>query len=551
MALEQERDEARTSPKSPARVAEGRLGAAWVALAGAGISIFVFVLYVRTLAPTVLPYSSPDLLDAAMLQMQVAVLGISHPTGYPTYLMLSHLFTYLPVGDVAYRTNLASAAWASLAVAAAYAAGFLLSRSVAAAAVGALTFGLGTALWSQAVIAEVYPLNALFLTLTVLSLLFWRERRRDRYLLLSALLTGLCLTNHLTSGLLLPAALLFVGLVEWRKLLDWRLMLKAAGLFFLGLAPYLYLPVRTWMNAPFEGNNPGNLERFWYVVSGGNLTGTFFAFGPAELPGRLAFYLGHLMDNMNPLVVMVALAGAATMLFTDRAGTGLFGFLYFGWLFYSLGNDIPDIQLYFIPTYLVLCLWAALGFGTLLELVGSLLAGRARVPAGLFLGILSVALLLLPLSGIRAKYAENDMSDAALGRERIEAVAEGAARGATILHHRSELWYMVLVERRRQDLTLVDPFFHNKEIAYADIVWPDDIDLAKTDRRYGTDDFTGVTAAKLAAERGPVYILNQEGISGAPPFLKAGFDIVEVEKGLLYELVPPGGEPYTRGRSDG
>jgi hypothetical protein len=84
-------------------------------------------------------------------------------------------------------------------------------------------------------------------------LLFWRERRRDRYLLLSALLTGLCLTNHLTSGLLLPAALLFVGLVERRKLLDWRLMLKAAGLFFLGLTPYLYLPVRAWMNAPFEG----------------------------------------------------------------------------------------------------------------------------------------------------------------------------------------------------------------------------------------------------------------------------------------------------------
>jgi hypothetical protein len=117
----------------------------------------------------VLPYGSPDLLDAAMLQMQVAVLGISHPTGYPTYLMLSHLFTYLPVGDVAYRTNLASAAWASLAVAAVYAAGLLLSRNVIAAAVGALTFGLGTALWSQAVIAEVYPLNALFLALTVLS----------------------------------------------------------------------------------------------------------------------------------------------------------------------------------------------------------------------------------------------------------------------------------------------------------------------------------------------------------------------------------------------
>jgi Protein of unknown function (DUF2723) len=541
VALEQERDRAAFSPGEPAPFGKRRFGWVWVALAGALTFLFVFSLYLRTLAPTVLPYSSPDLLDAAMLQVQVAVLGISHPTGYPTYLMLSHLFTYLPVGDVAYRANLASAVWASLSVAAVYAAGLLLSRSVVAAAVGALTFGLGTALWSQAVIAEVYPLNALFVALTVLSLLFWRERRRDRYLLLSALLTGLCLTNHLTSGLLLPAALLFVGLVEGRKLLEWRLMLKAAGLFFLGLAPYLYLPVRTWMDTPFEGNSPGNFERFWYVVSGGNLTGTFFAFGPAELPGRLAFYWGHLMENMNPLVVMVALAGAATMFFRDRAGAGLFGFLFFGWLFYSLGNDIPDIQLYFIPTYLVLCLWASLGFGTLLDLAGSLLAGLNRVPAGLVLGVISVALLLLPLPGVRAKYAENDMSEAYLGRERIEAVAEGAARGSTILHHRSELWYMVLVEERRRDLTLVDPFFHNKEISYADIVWPDDIDLPTTDRRYGTDDFSGVTAAEKAAEKGPVYILEQDSVSPAGLYA-AGWTTKRVE-GALYELVPPEEEP--------
>jgi len=536
-----ERDDATFSSKEPAPIGKRRYGAAGAALAGAGISLFAFVLYLRTLAPTVLPYSSPDLLDATMLQVQVAVLGISHPTGYPTYLMLSHLFTYLPVGDVAYRANLASAVWATLAVLAVYAAGLLLSRRVAAAAVGALTFGLGTALWSQAVIAEVYPLNALFVALTVLALLYWQEHRRDRYLLLSALLTGLCLTNHLTSGLLLPAALLFVGLVERRKLLDWRLMLKAAGLFFLGLAPYLYLPVRAWMDAPFEGNNPGNLERFWYVVSGGNLRGTFFAFGPTELPGRLAFYWGHLLDNMNLLVVMVALAGAAAMFFRDRAGAGLFGFLFFGWLFYSLGNDIPDIQLYFIPTYLVLCLWAALGFGTLLELAGSLLAGLSRVPAGLVLGVLSVAPLMLQLPGIRAKYAENDMSDAYLGRERIEAVAEGAERGATVLHHRSELWYMVLVEERRRDLTLVDPFFHNRNIGYADIVWPDDIDLPTTDRRYGTDDFTGVTAAKLAARKGPVYILEQDAVSPAGLY-DAGWTTVRVE-GALYELVPPEREP--------
>ena len=93
------------------------------------------------------------------------------------------------------------------------------------------------------------------------------------------------------------------------------------------------------------------------------------------------------------------------------------------------------------------------------------------------------------------------MSGVYRGRKEIEAVADNAAPNATILHHRSSMWYMVLVEKRRRDLTIVDPFFHNKEVAYADIVWPDDIDLATTDRRYGTDDLSGVSTAKKGRER--------------------------------------------------
>ena len=81
------------------------------------------VLYLGTLAPTVLYLQDPKLLDAVMLQMQVSVLGIAHPTGYPTYLMLTHLFTYLPFGDPAYRVNFGSAFYAALAVVAVYAAG--------------------------------------------------------------------------------------------------------------------------------------------------------------------------------------------------------------------------------------------------------------------------------------------------------------------------------------------------------------------------------------------------------------------------------------------
>lgn len=56
-------------------------------LAGGAVSLISFLLYLNTLAPTVLFY------DSASLQIKAYVLGIGHPTGYPTYIMLGKLFT--------------------------------------------------------------------------------------------------------------------------------------------------------------------------------------------------------------------------------------------------------------------------------------------------------------------------------------------------------------------------------------------------------------------------------------------------------------------------
>ncbi|MCA3747916.1 MAG: membrane protein, partial [Rubrobacter sp.] len=76
----------------------GREGwAGWLAAVLCGG--FALLLYLRTLAPTVLYYDLPRLRDSATLQAKAAVLGIPDYTGYPTYVMLAHLFTYLPFGD--------------------------------------------------------------------------------------------------------------------------------------------------------------------------------------------------------------------------------------------------------------------------------------------------------------------------------------------------------------------------------------------------------------------------------------------------------------------
>ncbi len=482
----------------------------WAVLAGAGLGLLAFALYLATLAPTILYYTD-DMKDSAVLPAIAYTLGISHPTGYPTYTLLTYLFTFLPVGDVAYRVNLASAVFGALAVALLYAVGYGLSRRIAAAVVGAAAFGVSGLFWSQTVIAEVYTLHVLFLALAVFVLLVWRDRREDKYLLLAAFLIGLSMTHHLTSGLLLPAAALFVLLVEPRKVLEWKLVLGGAGLFLLALVPYAYLPIRARMDPALNVEDPSNWERFEDLLTGGEFKSKMWAFGPEELPGRFFMYLDHLSGQLHWAIVMAAIVGFVYLLVKDRAAAAMLGFLFFGFLLYALEYDIEDVHYYFIPTYALLAVCASVGLGALIE-ESEAAAGRFG-PRGRRAAAVAVSLLALAtaLWGLPGTYREVDMSKDYEGRRIVEVVARETEPNAIVIHHRSPLHYMRLVEGRREDITLWS--------------FPQ------------PDDRREVAEALAAVREGRFYILfpNEDK---RRQFEEAGYRLVPVEEGTLYKVIP-------------
>ena len=516
-----------------------------VALGAAAVALVVGAVYVATLAPTVLPYGTPYTLDSPMLQAAVPALGIGHPTGYPIYMMLTHLFTYLPFGDVAYRVNLASAVYGVAAVAAVYVAGLMISRRVVAAAAGALAFGFSEAFWSQAVIAEVYTLNALFVALILCLLLLWRDRRDGRILLAAAFLAGLSLTHHLSSGLLVPAGLVFVALVDRSVFSKGRLLLAGTGSFALGLLPLLYLPVRASMGAPLNEADPSTPGRFLNLVTGGSFLAESSEAGrqcvpsPLALEGpaaKLAVFGREVLIQFPLAFLLVGAFGAAYLLLRDRAAAVLLGVIFLGssahgLAYLSLG--IEDFAVFLIPALLVLALCACAGLVPLFRPLENLRGAPENfVPVSL-----SLAILAMPLLGMWVSYNGMDRSGAYGGRRVVEAVVQNAERGATVLHHRSPLWYMALVEERRQDLALVDPFCTSWD-RRTDLVWPDDLNAARSAARYGTDDTTGVEAARKAAETGPVYVLDH-GRVDYDRFREAGLDPVPIAEGnRLRELVP-------------
>jgi hypothetical protein len=117
-------------------------------------------LYLSTIAPGLswANYGS----DGGELIAAAATGGVAHPSGYPLYLLLARLFQFLPIGSLAFRTNLLSAISTTFAA-------LLVFESVEhslplvdgrpnwwAGLAAAYAFGLAPLIWSQAVITEVY-----------------------------------------------------------------------------------------------------------------------------------------------------------------------------------------------------------------------------------------------------------------------------------------------------------------------------------------------------------------------------------------------------------
>jgi hypothetical protein len=126
------------------------------------------------------------------------------------------------------------------------------------------------------------------------------------------------------------------------------------------------------------------------------------------------------------------------------------------------------------------------------------------------------------------------------GRRILETVAEKTAPNATVLHQRSPLPYMILVEERREDLTLVSPWYpsRNPQRVWSISGAPDDEFLSA--KSVGSN---GVADARVASRKGPVYTLG-DGLDLCN-FQNTGFSVIRVEGDLLYEIVPPDRAPYT------
>ncbi len=404
-------------------------------LAGDGLvslilAIGSLALYLKTMAPTVWYGNS------AAHQYGCYILGVLYPTGYPLYTLLGKLFTFIPLGDVAYRVNLLSALATALAVPLVYLSVRQVIEPRAPAILAAFCLAVSHTFWSGAVVARVYALNIFFVALTLYLLLRWgglreeQEAERARWLTLFALAYGLSLAHHRMILLLLPAYVVFYFLTAGLKLK--RLVVPA----LVGLLPlllYLYIPWRGGVllaqadpaNAALYPSLPEavlrgkvtahyqhSLAGFINVVTGREYAYYLRIYSLAHFFERLGVWLDSQFAQFGPLGLLVGAIGAFRLIVIGRKTSVLLWLAYLGVMAYSLplvGHEEP--QFYFLPAYLIFAIWMGVG----LDWLWSLLAARQKainLAKGYQLPYIFYYLLwaVVPLGLLYRHYPELDMS---------------------------------------------------------------------------------------------------------------------------------------------
>jgi len=316
--------------------------------------------------------------DAGEFQFAAWNFGLAHATGYPLYLLLGgawqHLWAWVGLSPAA-SLNLLSALFAAIAAAALY---LLLVRWLPgeapvrrlAALLATAFFVANPTLRSQALQAEVYTLQA-----ALLIAILWAAQHLTtpaapgafpRRFALLAFCFSLGLTHHATTLLLAPALLTYLFL--WRR--DWWREGRAWGWALLTALPplllYLYIPLRSGPDvSPWQHQRLGDgvltlfdnsLPALFDFVTGRSISVGFHDPGAALAGAPTAFVLWLRHFEWTGLLLMVVgvyglmrlrawpLLALTSVWFVAQQ---LFN------LFYAIG----DIFVYYIPLYLIACLW--------------------------------------------------------------------------------------------------------------------------------------------------------------------------------------------------
>lgn len=464
------------------------------------VFLCAIVLYSATLAPTV------TLVDSGELIVAARSLGVAHPPGFPLYVMLAHLATLVPIGNVAVRVNFASALFGALACA-------VLALAVIEAMTGQQSVGGGTpkkrdagrrgprqkphrppvvvaesgpqmlivssitagllfafsrTLWSYATIAEVYTLNSLLIVIVFALMFRWRrdlrdagDAQRDRFLYVAAFVFGLALgVHHVTVGLMLPALAAFVLATEGTQFFRSRRLAYAALCAIAGVAIYAYLPLAAVRSPVMNWGDPRTFERFWWHVSGRQYQ-VFLEWSLATMTAQLGGFIklaaGEFGPWFLPAVPLLAIGGAVAFYRRDKALFWFLTLVVVADLVYCLGYEIAeDKDAYYLPSMIAAAIAASAGVQWLILKMAAMRLSVSNLARDGSIAIIALVLVV----ELGANLPFNNRSRYFIAADYLDNIYSSIEPGGMLLTRDWQVYspslYLREIEHRREDVVAID-----------------------------------------------------------------------------------------------
>ncbi len=432
-------------------------------LAAIVVALPALVLYRLTLMPDV------GFWDTAEFQAIGPVLGIAHPTGYPTYTLLAWLASVVlqPFGNEALRANLMSALAVAGAAAMVALTVTLLTRHALVGVATGLALAIAGEAWAIALHADPHALHLALVSLLLLILVVWGERvahgrPADRWLVAAAAIFAVALGNHALTLLLAPGIALYLLFVDPSIVRRVRLtVICAITLAGLTVAIYLYLPLRSAMNPALDYGNPQTWDGFRYLVFAEQFGGDFGKF--PSVVAALRLMVNETFDQLGAFALLAVGGAIAGSLRRPGLVLLLVSWFTLNW-FFALGYDNADISRYYLVPIMSAAVLGGIGAGALWDLlagvVRSIWPGLSATATGPVLALLGALLLVGPtIAAVPDRFRSVDELTDLSGRIWLTSVTRALPQNAVVVSwwsYSTTLWYGQFVEHLRPDVSVID-----------------------------------------------------------------------------------------------
>lgn len=309
------------------------------------------------------------------------ILGVPHSPGFPLYVILNFLWTYLPLPiSVATKISLLSATFATAALVFFRRALFLLGTDTFPALVATIALGLSRIFWIRATESGTMAMSYFLVSAILFFFIKYSLKKDNKNLFISVILTFIAAFHAPICLWLLPLALLFLIFVRpsaWLKPIPWLavsfgLIITAALCFFIFIRSHQHAPILEYVypNTSFK-------RVFLTMLNAQFWPNYFFASPKIIFLQRLPQLVKESSGQLTIAVYFFSIAGVIYLLRKSITGALFFILIFFlSFLFkahlYS-SNLLGEFWLFFILTAFLCGLGLQL-FHNYKKSIGSLLS---------------------------------------------------------------------------------------------------------------------------------------------------------------------------------